>query len=320
MKSLLLVIALTLSFANEIFAQNAGEIIFSSSAINPNQPTGSKTDFQAGDRIYALAYLPKLLKEMYSNTLPNAKLEVEVFIYEIKPPLYDYQQPYEEQLTFASMWVTGSVLNNKYLVIDLVPDVEKTTAYGSSEITYKEFGKKFDGPVNFAETLSKLSSGEHNLKVLVKCNYNDVASSMLKISGTDFSEYSNMANKLNLFAQNAGANNAVFPEALKKDATAESQMIAALKSSNDWKSGWLNATDILKISIVDADWYVRKHEISGAILHRYIRAAFAVKTKEGTCAYFQATFQEDYVGGKFQPLHYDGAGDRNPINCENVSK
>jgi len=320
MKTILLITFITLTIMNEVFTQNAGEIVFSSSPINPNQPTGLKTEYQAGDKIYAVAYLPQLVKEMYGNKQPNAKLEVEVFIYEVKPPLYDYQQPSEEQLTFASMWVTGSVLNNKYLVIDLIPDVEKTTAYGTSEISYKEFGKKFDGPVNFAETLSKLSSAEHNLKVLVKCNYNDAASGILKISGADFSVYANMANKLNMFAQNAGANNAVFPKALKNDATAESQMKAALKSSNDWKSGWLNATEILKISIVDADWHVRRHEISGDILHRYIRAAFAVKTKEGTCAYFQATFQEDYVGGEFQPLRYDGAGDRNPIDCENVKK
>jgi len=305
---------------SEIFAQNAGEIIFSSSPINPNQPNDLKTEYQAGDKIYAIAYLPKLVKDIYSNTQPNTKLLVEVFVYEIKPPLYHYQQPFEEQLTFVSMMVTGSVLNNKYLVIDIVPDAGKTNAYGTSDINYKEFGKKFDGPVNFAETLSKLSSGEHNLKVLVKCNYEDVASGMLKISGPDFSVYTDMANKLNIFAQNAGANNAVFPKALKNDAVTESQMIAALKNSNDWKSGWLNATEVLKISIVDADWYVRKHEISGAILHRYIRAAFAVKTKEGTCAFFQATFQEDYVGGKFQALRYDGAGDRNPISCENINK
>jgi len=305
---------------SEVAAQSSGEIIFSSSPINPSQPTGIKNDFQAGDNLYAVAYLAQPVKEIYSNTLPNAKLEVEVFIYEIKPPLYDYQQPYEEQLTFASMWIAGSLINNQYLVIDLIPDPATTMAYGTSEITYKEFGKKYDGPVNFAEAMAKLASGSHQLKILVKCYYNDAASGVLKITGSDFSSYKKQAEQLNAAALNAGARNAIFPKALLTDSPTESRMITALKNSNDWKSGWLNATEVLKISIVDADWYVRRHEISGAILHRYIRAAFAVKTKEGTCAYFQATFQEDYQGGKYQPLRYDGAGDRIPIVCENLGK
>ncbi len=304
---------------SETIAQNAGEIIFSSSPIDPLQPAEMKTGFKAGDPIYAVAYLPSTVQEIY-KAKAEAKLEVEVFIYELKPPLYSYQEPSEEQLTFGSMWVSGNALKNKFLVIDLVPLPDNTNAYGTPEITYKEFGKKFDGPVNYAENLAKLTSGDHELKILVRCYYNDAASGKLKISGNDFSVYNKSSEELNLAAQNAGAKNAMFPQAKMKDAATESRMIAALKNSNDWKSGWLNATEVLKIAIVDADWYIRRSEITGAILHRYIRAAIAFKTKEGTCAYFQATFQEDYVSGKFQPLKYDGAGDRNPINCENLSK
>jgi hypothetical protein len=316
----LLIFSFLLLFCSEIFGQNAGEITFSKSLIDPLNPALSIAEFKTGDHIYAVAYLPQTVQEMF-NAKPDAKLEVEVVLFELKPPQYSYQQPSEEQLTFGSMWVSGSALQNKFLVVDLAPEPGKTTAYGTSEISYKEFGKKFDGPVNYTENLSKLQKGEHSFKLVIRCNYNDVATGNFKISGEDFSAYKTLSEKLNDAATGASAKNAVMPVALKTDKNLEASMIAAFKNSNDWKSGWVNAAEVLRINIVDADWYVRRHEISGAILHRYIRAAIAVKTKDGSCAYYKlVTFQEDYEGGKYLPLKYDGTGELMPINCENIIK
>lgn len=60
-------------------AQNAGEIIFSKSAINPQSPGTPMSSFDAGDAVYAVAYLAQTVQELY-NAQPNAKLDVEVFI------------------------------------------------------------------------------------------------------------------------------------------------------------------------------------------------------------------------------------------------
>jgi len=301
-------------------AQNPGEIIFSASTINPLKPGTSVNKFQAGSSIYAVAFLAQTIQELYSAR-PTDKLDIEVFVYEIKPPLYDYQQPSEEQLTFASMRVSGTILKDKHLIIEIAPDPASTSSYSTDGITYKEFGKKFDGPVNFTESLATLTPGEHTLKVVVKCNYSDAAAGIIKISGSDFSMYKKLSEELNMVAYNAGSKNAVMPAAKKSDAALETRMITAFKNSNDWKSGFIDATDVLRISIIDADWFIRRNELTGAILHRYIRAAIAVKTKNGSCAYYSlVTFQEDYVGGKFQPLKYDGAGDKVMMECGNVKK
>ncbi len=320
MKQLLFLSALLLNFINYLPAQNAGEIIFSKAAINPQQPGTSETDFQAGDAIYGLAILPQTVQELY-NAQPGAKLDVEVFIFEIKPPLYSYQQPSEEQLTFVNMRVTGNILKDKHLVIEIAPDPAQTAAYSTPEIIFKEFGKKYDGPVNYAESLSKLKAGKHSLKVVVKCNYSDAATGSFTISGDDFGVYRKLSEDLNNVAQNAGAQNAVMPAAKKTDAALEARMIAAFKNSNDWKSGFFDATEVLSIAIVDPDWFIRRNELTGAILHRYIRAAIAVKTTGGNCAFYKVvTFQEDYVSGKFQPLKYDGAGDKVMMDCANLKK
>ena len=318
MKKNLFILLLSMCFIYPVTAIDPGEVVFSSLPINLENPSNLKSDFQSGEKIYAVAYMSQTVRAYYEHSSPNAKLDVEVFVYEKKLPLYDYQKPYDEQLTYASMRLSGKILDNKYLVIDLVPEPETTTAYSTQGLFYKEFGKKFDGPVNFAKSLSKLVSGSHTMKVVVKCYYNDAASGVFKITGDDFSMYEKLSVDLNQIAMNAGSKSAKFPEASMKNVALETQMKTAFKNSNDWKTGFIDATEILKIAIDDKDWYIRRHQISGAILHRYIRAVIAVKNKDGKCAYYRTTFQEDYIGGKFQPLKYDGVADKVLIDCSNL--
>lgn len=300
--------------------QEKEDIIFSKMPIDPLQPGVSVTSFMAGDPIYTVAYLDKTVQEIY-DVQSTAKVMVDVFLYEIQPPLYDYQQPQEMQLSYSSYWLSGSALQNKYLVIDIAPLPDQTSAYGNPEIFYKKFGEKFDGPVIYTQDLAKLEPGDRSLKMVVRCNYQDVASGHFLLSGTDFSAYKKLSGEINMAAQNIGTQNAMMPKAKKSDPALEASMIAAIKKSNDWASGRFDATEILRLVIIDVDWTIRYHEISGAILHRYIRAAIAVKTRDGNCArYDLITFQEDYVSGKFQPLRYDGAGDKVMMDCANVNK
>lgn len=315
MKKILFI--LSLCTCSILQAQTPGKVVFSNVPVSPETPQDLKTEFTAGEHIYAVAYLTDAVKNLYQNQSPNAQLQVEVFIYETKQPLYSYQQPREEQLTFANMWVAGTLKDKKYLVIDMTPDPAKTSAYGGKEIIYKKFGSKYEGPVNFAETLGKLSPGKHALKMVVNCYYAPVASGEFTIEGDDFSAFNTLAQKLNETAASAGAASAAFPKAVVTDAAREAKMITALKNSNDWKNGRFDATEILKVAIT-YDWEIRRHEISGAILHRYCIAAMAIKTKSGECAYYKITFHEDYVGGNYQPLRYDGAGDKVALKCENI--
>lgn len=291
-----------------------GKILFSSSPIDPASPAGLQTEFGAGDHLYAVAYLPQTLKEIYVNASPNEKLLVEIFIYEVKPPLYDYQQPREEQLTFANMYISGDLKQKNHVVMEMVPDPAVTQVYNTPGLTWNKFGKKYEGPVGFAEALAKLGPGEHTLKVVVQCYYSPAASGILKISGDDFTGYNRVAELLNEAGAAAGMANAVFPAAVVSDAPREARMVAALKNSNDWKSGFIDGTEVLKTAIT-YDWEIRRHAISGVILHRYCIAAMAVKTKTGGCAFYKVTFQEDYAGGKFQPLRYDGVGDKVMMDC-----
>ena len=313
------VTAILLFITAGIQAQDIGEIIFSKVPIDPAQPTALTNEFKAGDHIYAVALLPKAINEYYENPEDRKKLDLEVFIYTLKPSLYSYMPDDRiEQLEYSDMVVSGTIRENKYLVIDLVPDPKTTQAYKTKEIFFKEFGKKFEGPAKYSKALAQLEAGDNKLRILLRVNYNKAAEGILTISGDSFDVYKQFAQDFNNIAANAGADSEQMPKAMMHDAALEAQMLAALKKSKDWANDRFKAANIVKLVISDHDWYIRRHEISGVILHRYIRASVAIKSKDGTCGYYAITYQEDYVGGKFQPMRYDGASDRHAINCNNI--
>lgn len=298
--------------------QNPGEIVFSGNAIDPAAPAGLTDTFAAGDPIHGMAILDKSLLGLVGKDSAK-KVGVEIFLYELKAPLYDYQDPSEVQLEFGSLSVSGSALQNNNLPVDIVPSPDAMTAYGNPEFTYKKFGPKFDGPVKFAEKLAKLEPGEHTIIVKVKCNYEFVSEGTFTLSGDDFSVFNAKANELNDAASGLKTKDTVMPKAAMSDPALEKEMVAAFKGSQTYQDRIKG--EVLRINIIDPDWTIRRHEISGAILHRYIRAAIAVKNSDDTCTLWNlVTFQQDYVSEAFQKTRFDGVGDPVKIPCENVQK
>jgi hypothetical protein len=299
------------------FAQKAGEVVFSKTLIDASKPGGLTKEFQAGERIYAMAFLEQSIFETLGSE--PKKVDVEVFLYELQPPLYSYQQPSEMQLESNTLNVSGSALQKPYLPLDIVPAVNAMTAYGSPDLVYKKFGSEFYGPVKFADALSQLKSGKHTVIVKLSCNYKFVAEGKFVIQGNDYAAYKSMAKELNESASNTSTKSAVMPRAAKTDRGLESEMIGAFKASNTYKDRIKG--EVLRVVIVDGDWMIRRNELTGVILHRYIRAAFAVKNSDGSCTVWPlVTFQQDYVGNKFQKTKFDGVGDPYKIPCESVNK
>ncbi|MBI5470754.1 MAG: hypothetical protein HY961_00270 [Ignavibacteriae bacterium] len=303
-------------FPLSALSQTEGKIIFSNQLIDPAKPEKTLQEFKAGDPIYAMAFVPKSFAAIIKNETAK-KTSVEIFLYVIKPPLYSYQQPSENQLVFSTLWISGKAMQNTKLPLDIVPQASSMTAYGTSDLTYTKFGQQFDGPVKFAEALSGLERGKHTIMVKLNCNYESVAEGQFTIEGTDFSVYKNLSDKLNAAAAGIQTQSATVPKPAMTDAKLEAEMLDALKSSQTFKTRMQGA--VLKLVITDPDWSIRRHEISGAILHRYIRAAVAVKEGGGTCRVWPlVTFQQDYVGNRFQKAKFDGVGDPYQIPCENV--
>jgi hypothetical protein len=214
------------------FSQVEENISFSKTTIEKGQ-RGTEKNFQTGDPIYATALLPKPLKEYFKSQPTAKKYELTIFIYEIKAPLYSYQEPSEEQLTFATMWISGEAMLKNYVTFELAPHADKCVDYSNPDYFFQEFGKKNDGPVNYTENLGKLSSGKHDLLIKIRILDEEISSGRFSITGSDFAYYANQSALLNQVAKSAGAKNAVMPKAMKTDKALESQIIVALRSSND---------------------------------------------------------------------------------------
>jgi len=299
-------------------AQEAGGVVFARSLIDPTGPTDLTDRFAAGDRIYAVAYFDKSLLGLVGKETAK-QVDVEVFLYELQAPLYDYQQPSEVQLETCALAISGDARHKNYLPIDIVPAADRMTAYGTPELTYKKFGDKFDGPVKFAERLAQLEPGEHTIIVKVRCNYEFVSAGRFTLAGDNYSAYSTMAGELNAAAAGLKTRDTVMPKAAMVDKALEGEMVAAFVASQTYKDR-ING-EVLRIVIIDPDWMIRRHELTGAILHRYIRAAIATKDRDGSCTLWQlVTFQQDYVSGAFQKTRFDGVGDPVKIPCEKVPK
>jgi hypothetical protein len=128
-----------------------------------------------------------------------------------------------------------------------------------------------------------------------------------------------MSGAINESASNIKTKDTVMPKSARSDKKLESEMLAAFKNSQTYKDRVKG--EVLRIVIIDPDWMTRRHQISGVILHRYIRAAIAVKNSDGTCTLWNlVTFQQDYVSNAFQKTKFDGIGDPLKIPCENVTK
>ncbi len=318
LKSILILSVAICLISMNVFAQKNGEIIFSKKLINPSSPAELTTQFQSGDYIYSVAFFEKnILKMIGKESAKN--VSVEVFIYELKAPLYDYQQPSEMQLETSPLWVSGDALQKNYLPLDIIPGASEMTAYGSADLVYKKFGPKFYGPVKFAERMSRLEPGKHTIIVKIKCNYNFVAEGKFDINGDNYSVYNQISGEISEAASNLKTKGMMMPKAARSDKQLESEMISAFKASQTYKDRVKG--EILRVVIIDPDWMIRRNKLTGIILHRYIRAAIAVKNSDGTCTVWQnVTFQQDYVGNNFQKTKFDGIGDPFKIPCENVNK
>jgi hypothetical protein len=290
-------------------AGKPGTIFFSKSPIDPLNPQNLTNKFNAGDYIYGVAWLDKNFRELAGNPNLN-KLQFQI----------KYKIDYFLTTTGN---LKGEVLNNDFLAFEIIPNPATAISYTSDFFEYSKYPNPAacEGPIRIANDFMEIEPGRNEIEFVLNFDYKDYASGKLIIEGNDFSVYNGIMRSLISGADEKAMADARMPQAKMKDAKTEAGMLEAFRNSNDWKTGRIKATETLRLVIIDADWTNRYHPISGAIVHRYIRAAIAVKDKDGKCYYYPlVTFQEDYVGGKFQPLKYDGAGDRVPILCGNVNK
>ncbi|UCD84030.1 MAG: hypothetical protein JSU92_12195 [Deltaproteobacteria bacterium] len=189
------------------------------------------------------------------------------------------------------------------------------TAYKDKNIEYEKkwdrYGKR-GGPMQLTKFLSGLGKGKTIIKQVLY-RYKELASGEFTIEGDDFSKpYGELFKAL----ENVDTAGVTMPKAKMSNAKLEAEMAKALKNSTvpEAKEG-----QILKVVIIDPDWHLERHRISGRVLFRYIRTDCALKEKDGPCWRWRFIFKQEFIGGKFQPVKLHGIGERKKIPLKNVT-
>ena len=103
------------------------------------------------------------------------------------------------------------------------------------------------------------------------------------------------------------------PEAKRNDPGLEKEMKSLLEASGceKWKG------HIYRITIIDKDWFIERHKLTGAILYRYIRADIEINTNNTCWLYQLVTFKQDYIKNIYGKTYWEDTGDRVKIPCTN---
>lgn len=166
------------------------------------------------------------------------------------------------------------------------------------------------GAVKYAKAFAEASPRPHKITVRCEAEY----SSNLLAEGTFDLDCSSGMEKLQERAKAMEAakfSQVGMPKAVQSNPKLEGEMMAAM---SEWKE------KPIKANIIDKDWEIHRHPISGAIEYRTIRAALGMKTPQGTCRVFVLSFKQDYAGKSWGRTQHYGVGDSFDIACENINK
>lgn len=281
-----------------------GKVIFSNAPINLDSPGPPVNTFKAGDSIYGAVILTAPVKTLCGTTISrNATKEM----LELKHYIDNNFRDSGKVVVKGPMFAEATKLP-----LDVAPAPGQITAYKDPNMEYQKFGEVTYGAMHWSRDLGTLSGGAHTVKIEVEACSSPVAWGEFKISGASFAHYTQL---LPMLKGEVTKTVAMTPPK-KKDPVLEATMLKAMKASTSaaWKD------PIVRTNIIDADWFLERHPVSGIILFRYIRAEVAVKSAGGCAVYRLVTFKQDYAGGQFKPVYYDGHGDKVELPCENVTR
>lgn len=281
-------------------------ILFSSAPIAAVLPSNLSTSFKAGDRIYGLIVFTDQIRKTakVGEAESDNAFEIKVWV--------------DGELSSAggtSITLRKDALVATTFVLDVAPDPEKMTAYSDPSVIWPEkFEKegKRAGPMQLTKLLSRLPAGKHTVKIVLY-RYKDLAAGEFAIEG-DFTPYAKLWEGLDAQAIK-GVN---MPAAALSDRALEGEMKKLIQGSAHDLARDARAGDILKVVIIDPDWQIERHPISGAILFRYIRAEVGYAAKDGTAWIQRFVFKQEFAGGAYQPTAIHGYGDKRKTAPENL--
>jgi hypothetical protein len=281
-------------------------ILFSTAPIAAGKPSRLSTSFKAGERIYGLIVFTDQIRKIAGVGEAESDNAFEVKVWVDGEP---------ESSGGTSLTMRKDALVATTFVLDIAPDPEKMTAYSDPSIIWPEkFEKegKRAGPMQLTKLLSNLPAGKHTVKIVLY-RYQDLAAGEFAIEG-DFASYAQLWEGLDGQAIK-GVN---MPQPAMSDRVLEGEMEKLIRGSTHDLAQGAREGKILQVAIIDPDWQIERHPISGVILFRYIRAEVGFLATDGTAWIQRFVFKQEFVGDAYQPTAIHGYGDKRKTAPENL--
>lgn len=269
-----------------------GRIVFSKTPIDPSNPQNLTTQFRSGDLIYGLIQSDKSWREVYQA---GDKRELGLMI---------VMAIGENQTLQYITLKKAEYIDNRHLVLDIAPALEKMTAYRDPAILFGEGkGNRKIGPIAFTYELAQLPPGKHRVQFFLRNYDQKPALGEFEIEGTDFKFYADLHEKVKA-ATDASA---TLPPAGMVNKALEGEMRKLLENA-----GW---TQIRRVVILDKDWWLEEGR------SRYLNVAAAAKGEDGKFFWSNLQFtQVKLISGAWGPLELTKTGIKRPIAEANIDK
>jgi hypothetical protein len=278
-------------------AAQEGSFVFSNEPIDPVNPQNLSATFSAGDHIYGLIQLPQPWRAL-GKVDEEGKLVMAVYNTIDSKRLGAYMELRSDRH-----------LDARHLLFDIAPDLEKMTAYRDEGVFYGDApGGIKKGACQITEYLAQQSPGKHVLTFWVLISGKKTALGEFSIEGRDYSMYQKLHDEIKTELSAGRA----FPPAQMTNIDMEKRMVYLLKNA-----GW---SDVLKLHIVDKDWWLDRVAGGNSMIEsRHMAAAAAYQDADGKYYYKTGTFHERrLLTGGFGPLELTHQSPPVPISAESL--
>lgn len=271
---------------SDFHRQHMGQIVFSQSAVNRENPSGSTGGtFKLSDRLYARAFWPHAF---YNTTMQckngdTARYNVNDDVYPytriyvdgvMQDYLYDAAEVFEfRKANTRQIWLRPT-LDDGYAEIDWVRSVNRM-APGAHKIRLEYYIRSSNpfrpegAPYSFDDCTALLATGEFTL----------VKNPGEKMYiGKKWSEY----------------------KAAQQNTTLETQVLAVAKAHGANDKGFAANS----VKLMETGWRIIKNEYTGAILYRAMYVLVKSTDAEGYCRADYLEARQDYAGGSYSSKVY----------------
>lgn len=106
---------------------------------------------------------------------------------------------------------------------------------------------------------------------------------------------------------------------MPKAGMSNAKLALQMKNSFLGKYGEDDVVSVKKVVITGTQWTVRRNELTGIIVSRFVDATVAYLRVDGTCRIEDVRFTQAAQGaGKYGPCYWDGVGSNDEISCKNA--